>query len=400
MGKNDIFNTNLLQLPLKAQVADEEVVQNIAPVAEPTAPAMREGLVLDVLAQDGGVLRRLSNVTPKKCEKLASGFLHRGEITLLCGDGGVGKGQFVAQIAKLLTTGEPTEFFPQAPEGTGNIVILAGEDPIDTVLCPRMDAAGADLNKVAVIAPDTYYEEMHKMPQLGDPDLMNWIAAGDPLLLVIDPFQAFLPDSVNLNNRQQIRNLLQLLRMQAQQHGFAIMLVTHTNKNPGACGRKRLNGSGELWDTARNVLIMGHAKNGNKIYVSHEKSSYDAPADTILFTTETVTVKGVETARAKFDSTSDWKDEDFCREKPDRAAPKYAGVQSRILAMLNAAPDKRMVSKELQRLGQEETGCSDSTYNHARSDLSRVGIVKNTRQKTLEGGCCWVTGLEQGAAVA
>ena len=54
MEKNDIFNTNLLQLPLKAQVADEEVVQNIAPVAEPTAPAMREGLVLDVLAQDGG----------------------------------------------------------------------------------------------------------------------------------------------------------------------------------------------------------------------------------------------------------------------------------------------------------------------------------------------------------
>ena len=201
-------------------------------------------------------------------------------------------------------------------------------------------------------------------------------------MLVIDPFQAFLPDSVNLNNRQQIRSLLQLLRMQAQQHGFAILLVTHTNKNPGACGRKRLNGSGELWDTA------------------HEKSSYDAPANTILFTTETVTVKGVETARAKFDSTSDWKDEDFCREKPDRAAPKYAGVQSRILAMLNAAPDKRMVSKELQRLVQEETGCSDSTYNHARSDLSRVGIVKNIRQKTLEGGCCWVTGLEQGAEVA
>lgn len=194
MEKNDIFNTNLLQLPLKAQVADEGVVQDIAPVAEPTAPAMGEGLVLDMLAQDGGVLRRLSNVTPKKCEKLASGFLHRGEITLLCGDGGVGKGQFVAQIAKSLTTGEATEFFPQAPEGTGNIVILAGEDPIDMVLCPRMDAAGADLNKVAVIAPDTYYEEMHKMPQLGDPDLMNWIAAGDPLLLVIDPFQAFLPD--------------------------------------------------------------------------------------------------------------------------------------------------------------------------------------------------------------
>ena len=44
MGKNDIFNANLLQLPLKAQVADEGVVQDTAPVAEPTAPAMGEGL--------------------------------------------------------------------------------------------------------------------------------------------------------------------------------------------------------------------------------------------------------------------------------------------------------------------------------------------------------------------
>lgn len=77
--------------------------------------------MLDMLAQDGGVLRRLSNVTPKKCEKLASGFLHRGEITLLCGDGGVGKGQFVAQIAKSLTTGEPTEFSPRHLKGRATL---------------------------------------------------------------------------------------------------------------------------------------------------------------------------------------------------------------------------------------------------------------------------------------
>ena len=31
MEKNDIFNTNLLQLPLKAQVADEGVVQDTLP---------------------------------------------------------------------------------------------------------------------------------------------------------------------------------------------------------------------------------------------------------------------------------------------------------------------------------------------------------------------------------
>lgn len=73
MEKNDIFNTNLLQLPLKAQVADEGVVQDTALAAEPTAPAMGEGLVLDMLAQDGGVLRRLSNVTPKNARSWPPG---------------------------------------------------------------------------------------------------------------------------------------------------------------------------------------------------------------------------------------------------------------------------------------------------------------------------------------
>lgn len=328
MEKNDILNTNLLQLPMKAQAVDEGAVQDIAPSA---APADLAGeaveLELEVLNQRGVVLQRLSDVTPKNHEMLASGRLQCGEITLLCGDGGVGKGQFVAQIARSLTMGEATEFFPQAPERTGNVVILAGEDPIDAVLCPRMAATGADLGKVVVIDSDAYYEKKGKMPYLGDPDLVNWIILANPLVLVIDPLQAFLPSSANMNNRQQMRKVLQDLRMLAQQQGFAILLVTHTNKNPSAFGRKRLNGSGELWDTARSVLIMGHTRDGSKSYVSHEKSSYGVPADTILFTTETVEVRGIKTVRLKFDSTSDWKDEDFCREKPDNKGRKYAEVE-------------------------------------------------------------------------
>lgn len=331
---------------------------------------------------------------------LVSGRLQCGEITLLCGDGGVGKGQFVAQIARSLTVGEATEAFPQAPKRTGNIVILAGEDPIDAVLCPRMAAAGADLGQVVVIDPDVFYEKTKKMPCLGDPDLVNWIIAANPLVLVIDPLQAFLPSSANMNNRQQMRKVLQDLRMLAQQQGFAILLVTHTNKNPSAFGRKRLNGSGELWDTARSVLIMGHTRDGSRSYVSHEKGSYGVPADTILFTTETVEVRGIKTVRLKFDSTSDWKDEDFCREKPENKAQKYAEVQRLILSTLNAAPGNRMVSKELQRLVQEKTGCSESTYNHARSGLSSEGLIKNIRQSVPEVGVCGVTALTRSTAVA
>ena len=122
MEKNYSFDTNLLQLPMKAQVADEGEVQDIAPADLAGGAAELE---LDVLNQRSVVLQRLSDVTPKNHEMLASGRLQCGEITLLCGDGGVGKGQFVAQIARSLTMGEATEVFPQAPNRTGNVVILA-----------------------------------------------------------------------------------------------------------------------------------------------------------------------------------------------------------------------------------------------------------------------------------
>ena len=76
MGKNDILNTNLLQLPMKAQAADEGAVQDIAPSA---APADLAGeaveLELEVLNQRGVVLQRLSDVTPKNHEMLVSGRL-------------------------------------------------------------------------------------------------------------------------------------------------------------------------------------------------------------------------------------------------------------------------------------------------------------------------------------
>jgi len=93
MERNDILNTNLLQLPMKAQAADEGAVQDIAPSAAPVSLAGGAvELELDVLNRSGVVLQRLSDVTPKNHEMLASGRLQCGEVTLLCGDGGVGKG--------------------------------------------------------------------------------------------------------------------------------------------------------------------------------------------------------------------------------------------------------------------------------------------------------------------
>lgn len=98
----------------------EGSVSQGAESTEVLAVPLEEGTVeIDTLNPGGGVFQRLSDVKPKAIESIASGYLQVGEITLLGGDGGVGKGQIVAQIAKSVTTGEPTEFFPQPPNSRG-----------------------------------------------------------------------------------------------------------------------------------------------------------------------------------------------------------------------------------------------------------------------------------------
>lgn len=202
--------------------------------AELSAVPLEEGVAeIDMLNPGGGVFQRLSSVTPRAIESFASGYLQVGEITLLGGDGGVGKGQIVAQIAKSVTTGEPTKFFTQPPKQPGNVVILSGEDPVDSVLLPRMAAAGVDLDRVMTLDMDSYYRSRGKMPYLDDPEFMNLVVSGDPMVLVVDPVQACLSDKVNMNNRQDVRKLMQELHMLAQRYGFAVLLVMHTNKNPG-----------------------------------------------------------------------------------------------------------------------------------------------------------------------
>ena len=386
MEKNSTENRTLMLTSPKELLTEGRGSQETAEASEVSSAGGEAEI--DALNPGGGVFQRLSDVKPKKIESFASGCLQVGEITLLGGDGGVGKGQIVAQIAKSVTTGQPTEFFQQPPKQPGNIVVLSGEDPVDSVLLPRMAAAGANLDRVMALDMDTYYRSKGKLPYLDDPEFMHQNVSAEPKVLVVDPVQAFLPSAVSMNNRQKVRKLLQELRMLAQKYGFAVLLVTHTNKNSGAYGRKRLNGSADFWDAARNVLMMGHTKNDNKIYVSHEKSSYAAPADTILFTTETVEVNGIQTVRAVFVSTTEWKDEDFVREKPEETGEKHDDVQKTILSMLMASPAKQMASNELKTLVMGRTQCSESTYNHARSALRREQIIDNSRQGA-SGGCCF-----------
>lgn len=334
-----------------------------------------------VLNPGGGVFQKMSEVEPEAVEWTVPGLIPNGEITLLCGDGGVGKGLFTAQLVAYVTTGRTSEIFSAAREQTGNVVILAGEDSVDTVLCPRLKAVEADFEKIQVAASNYYYRMTGKTPYLDDESLWARIESVNPSLVVVDPIQSFLPPNINMNNRQQMRGLLQKLQGMAQECGFSLLLVMHTNKGTGASGRNRMNGTADFWDAARSVLMMGHELNSDRVYLSNEKNSYSEPAQTMLFTMETVeTEKGMKAVRLAFDETTERKDADFVCEKPEKAAGKSETVQRMILSVLNESPEKKMESIALKNEVIAQIGCSGSTYDHARSALTKDGLIRNEKQ--------------------
>lgn len=345
------------------------------------------------LCADGGVFRKMSEIKVKPIEWVIPGVVPRGELTLLGGDGGVGKGLYLAQMIAYVTTGETSGFFPDRPTNTGTVIIFSGEDQMDAVWKPRLEAAGADSEKVRAIDPGTYWAETGEMPYLDNPTTLNRIIAARPALVIFDPIQQFLSPRANMNSRTKMREATTLLRTKARQHGFAVMLVMHTNKGTSVSGRKRLSGSTDLWDGARSVLLMGRTKNEGKVYVSHEKSGNACPAETVLFTIEEVKAGAISTAKAVFDSATDRKDIDFVSEKLIQSTGKDGAVQEMIVSILSRAPTGQMASDELQKAVMEQAQCSKSTYDKARCGLTKTKLIRNVRVGLTGGKGYWMTAL-------
>ena len=150
------------------------------------------------LCADGGVFRRMGEVEAKAVDWVVPGVVPQGELTLLGGDGGVGKGLYLAQMIAYVTTGRTYGFFPDRPTSTGTVIIFSGEDRMDAVWKPRLEAAGADPEKVLAIDPGTYWAQTGEMPYLDNSTTLDRIVATRPALVIFDPIQQFLSPKANM----------------------------------------------------------------------------------------------------------------------------------------------------------------------------------------------------------
>jgi putative DNA primase/helicase len=155
----------------------------------------------------------------------------RRKLNVISGEPGIGKTFLVCDIIARTTTGCG---FPDAPHSAttpGGVLLLNAEDDPSDMLRPRLEAAGADLSRVAIVgvgngSPITNISR----------DILRIRSAVESVpdckLLVIDPVGSYI-SGADSNNDADVRAALGGLVDLAAETGIAVLLVAHLRKSGG-----------------------------------------------------------------------------------------------------------------------------------------------------------------------
>lgn len=191
-----------------------------------------------------------------------------GKLTMLVGDPGLGKSLVALDIAARVSRGmAPPQFAgapPSAPAFPGSVVLMSAEDGLQDTIIPRLMAAGADLDRIALVEPERRRPaaaggaNAHVQFSLSD-DLPALEKAIDSLdqcrLVVLDPITAYL-GTCDGNHNLAVRRLLAPLAELSARTGVAVLAINHLNKMGQGPAIYRSLGSLAFTATARSVLAV------------------------------------------------------------------------------------------------------------------------------------------------
>jgi RecA-family ATPase len=184
-------------------------------------------------------------------------------VSLLAGEGGVGKGHITVEIVNTITNGGlwPDDRLDTRAV-TGEVLWFCAEDDPATELKPRLVAAGVDLNKVHLFTAKHVKDKRDTIFSIEeDLALLDKHLAGlkDVRLVIFDPVTSYLHGrktrAVDSHNATQLRAILQPLSELSHKHDVAILGITHFAKDSARRMIHRVIGS-QVWTAvARSVLL-------------------------------------------------------------------------------------------------------------------------------------------------
>lgn len=249
--------------------------------------------------------RRMSDVQAKPIRWLWPGRIARGKVSMLAGHPGLGKSQLTASLAAIVTTGG-TWPVDKTPCERGSVIFFSAEDDAEDTIRPRLEAAGADLERVFIL--DAVLDETGTrprafnlttdLPRLGE--MFSHI--GDIALVVIDPITAYLGGTDSHKNAD-IRALLSPLGELAAKHGAAVVCVSHLNKGGGGEALLRVTGSLAFVAASRAAfLIVRDKEDKHRRLFLPIKNNIGNDESGLAFSVESYSLAGgIETSRVSWE---------------------------------------------------------------------------------------------------
>lgn len=175
-------------------------------------------------------LTAASGIPRRKAVWLWQDRIPASSITLMSGREGIGKSLALAWLSARITRGQ----LPGIHHGQPRAVIYAAtEDSWSHTIGPRLDAAGADLDRV--FCADVLSGE--SVTSLTLPlDITALFTEADrrgAVLLACDPLLSLLDGRLDANKEQQLRRALEPLKTAAEMSGCTVVGLAHFNKSGG-----------------------------------------------------------------------------------------------------------------------------------------------------------------------
>jgi putative DNA primase/helicase len=171
--------------------------------------------------------RRASSYTRKVIDWLWPAHFAIGMLGLVDGDPSRGKSQILAAMAGHITTGKAWPDGSPCPRG--GVVIVGAEDPIEEVWIPRLQAVGADLDKVVILPAKDDGTPIRLPEDIGF--LEKEIRQVDGRMIAFDPIMSCLTGLTNANSDKDVRQAVTPLNPVLVRTSCAGVMLRHFNKS-------------------------------------------------------------------------------------------------------------------------------------------------------------------------
>jgi hypothetical protein len=220
-----------------------------------------------------------------------------GEPTIVAGVPGIGKTQLMIGFCADGTRGR-LDGDLAAPV---DVAYVSAEDSIAYTLGPRFLAAGGDPARIHFYQAKES-DKGDQDPSLQLPDdiavIDRWMTVTGARILVLDPFVAMLPPSLNSHRDQHMRRAIAPLAHMCHERDAVVILILHLNKAQEGDALSRLSGSIGFGAAARSVLLFAPSpddpdgENGNQRILAHAKSNLGPKAPSLSYRIEARIIEG------------------------------------------------------------------------------------------------------------